>query len=278
MADSIFKSKWFSEFSMRALKSAIHDSAENAIALEGPLMSELVLQLLSMQKNKTLFNEGLYKFYSFCQPKLFLSHSQILQDLWVLYMLKEKENGYFVEFGACDGLSMSNTLLLEQRYNWKGILAEPNPIWHEQLLKSRKASICKKCVSSSSGEIISFLSTPNEPELSRIEKIIPNDIHEKNGNRDLTDRIDVETISLNDLLDQYNAPSYIDYLSIDTEGSELEILKSFDFSRHQIQLISIEHAGDTEKRVEIKNILEGNGYTRWRPELSRWDDWFFKQK
>jgi FkbM family methyltransferase len=275
MADSIFKSKWFSDFAFRAIKSAIHDSDEDAIAQEGQLMSELAIQLLTMQKNKTLFNAGLYNFYAFCQERLHLSHSQILQDLWVLYMLKEKENGFFVEFGACDGLSMSNTLLLEQRYGWKGILAEPNPIWHENLLKNRKATISKKCVSSTSGETITFLSTPNEPELSRIESIIPDDIHEKNGNRSIVDKLEVESISLDDLLDEYNAPYEIDYLSIDTEGSELSILQAVDFSRHAYKLISVEHAGDKEKRRDIKEILEKNGYVRWRPELSRWDDWYF---
>lgn len=277
MSESIFKSKWFSDFALRAISGAIHNNKEDAIALEGQLMSEFAIQLLNMQKEGTLFNEGLYNFYSFCQSRLFLSHSQILQDLWVLYMLKEKENGFFVEFGACNGISMSNTLLLEERYNWNGILAEPNPLWHEELFSRRKSRISTKCVSAKSGEIADFLSTPKMPELSRMKNVIPDDVHEKNGNRSLTEQIEVATISLNDLLMEHDAPNFIDYLSIDTEGSELEILESFDFSKFTVNLITVEHAGEISKRAKIKELLESKGFFRWRPEITRWDDWYINK-
>lgn len=277
MKSSIFKSKWFSSYAFRAIDSAIHCDTEDAISQEGQLMSELVIQLLELQKDGSLFNEGLYNFYAFCQQKLFLSHSQILQDLWVLYMLKEKEAGYFVEFGACDGLNMSNTLLLEERYNWNGILAEPNPIWHEQLKRNRRAHISTKCIAANSVERIAFLSTPAMPELSRIEEIIPDDIHERNGNRLTSEQLFVETISLNELLEAHGAPRVIDYLSVDTEGSEFEILQNFDFSKYVVNLITVEHAGETEKRNKIKELLEEKGFVRWRPELTRWDDWYLNK-
>src|ERR1035437_4573352 len=54
-------------------------------------------------------------------------------------------------------------------------------------------------------------------------------------------KYNVNTISLVDLLDKYNAPRVIDYLSIDTEGSEFEILKSFDFNKYQFKAITCEH-------------------------------------
>ena len=53
--------------------------------------------------------------------------------LWILYLLDKKKNGFFVEFGACDGLHFSNTLLLEKSFGWKGILAEPNRAYQKKL-------------------------------------------------------------------------------------------------------------------------------------------------
>src|SRR6516164_9109449 len=69
------------------------------------------------------------------------SKSQILQDLWVCHALEEKHGGVFVEFGATNGFTNSNSWLLEERYGWTGILAEPNPIWHADLKRNRSAAI-----------------------------------------------------------------------------------------------------------------------------------------
>src|SRR5262249_12101999 len=68
------------------------------------------------------------------------------QDLWVLHETRHKIDGYFVEFGAADGASGSNTLLLERDFDWRGILAEPNPVWHDDLKRNRKAAIDTRCV------------------------------------------------------------------------------------------------------------------------------------
>lgn len=71
------------------------------------------------------------------------SRSQLRQDLFVLFQTKFKKNGYFVEFGATDGIELSNSFLLEKEYGWKGILAEPALKWHEDLIKNRTAHIGK---------------------------------------------------------------------------------------------------------------------------------------
>lgn len=272
---SLFHLPWFSGLVFSGIHEAMHGSEKKAEAIEGSFMSQLVLELLERQRSGTLFNKGLYDFFSFCQTRLEDSHSQILQDLWVLYMLKEKRGGYFVEFGACDGRKLSNTLLLETKYDWTGILAEPNPVWHDELNRNRICHISTDCVSDRSGERIAFEHVPGQPELSRMQSIAPDDVHEHNGNRSTRETIEVNTISLVDLLKKYSAPSYIDYLSVDTEGSEFHILNAFDFSAYKFGLISVEHAGETEKREQIRSLLERHGYRRWRPELSRWDDWYY---
>ena len=274
---SLFSLPWFSHGAFSGIDAAFHKGEEASLRLEGSFMSQLVLQLLDQQRADELYNAGLYDFYAFCQQRLHRSHAQILQDLWVLFMLKEKREGFFVEFGACDGVTLSNTLLLENGYGWTGILAEPNPHWSVGLKSNGRCRISKKCIAAESGHSAPFAHIPAMPELSRIADIVPDDIHERNGNRGQTDQIHVETLSLLDLLRENDAPEMIDYLSIDTEGSEYEILKTFDFAVYRFRLISVEHAGETHKRESIRSLLEGKGYARWRPELSRWDDWYWNE-
>lgn len=196
--------------------------------------------------------------------------SDLNQDLFVLEQMNYKKEGFFVEFGACNGVDFSNTYLLETEYEWKGILAEPSKIWHTDLLKNRKCSIDKRCVWSRSGETIVFNQT-DEPMISTIEQFSYSDFHaeaRKTGNR-----YSVETISLMDLLTTYDAPRVIDYLSIDTEGSEYEILKAFDFGEYEIRAITCEHNFSSE-REKIFNLLSSNGYIRKMQCVSGTDDWY----
>jgi hypothetical protein len=83
----------------------------------------------------------------------------------------------------------------------------------------------------------------------------------------------VETISLLDLLIQHNAPKHVDFLSVDTEGSEFEILNAFDFSQYTFGAICVEH-NYLANRPHVKALLEANGYRQVYSELSDFDDWF----
>lgn len=65
------------------------------------------------------------QFVNFCVSRAAQSRAQLLQDLFVLFCTESKERGYFVGVGATDGISLSNTYLLEREYGWEGILAEP---------------------------------------------------------------------------------------------------------------------------------------------------------
>lgn len=201
-----------------------------------------------------------------------LSKSQLKQDIFALAELNFKTNGYFVEFGATNGVTLSNTYLLEKEFNWKGILVEPAKTWHQDLRLNRNAIIDTSCIWIESNLLIDFIET-NSPELSSIADLEVNDGHEIQRNNNL--KYKVNTITLNDLLNKYNAPNIIDFLSIDTEGSEFQILSSFDFSKYDIKVICCEH-NFTYNRDEIKILLESNGYRRKFTELSFWDDWYVK--
>ena len=86
----------------------------------------------------------------------------------------------------------------------------------------------------------------------------------------------VETISLNDLLDYHNAPIVIDYMSIDTEGSEYEILKYYDFGMRKILCLSIEQNYRNANRELIRKLLELSGYKRVAADISQFYDWYLR--
>jgi FkbM family methyltransferase len=209
-----------------------------------------------------------------CRDFGYSSQSQYKQDIFVLTQLGFKRNGYFVEFGATNGLELSNTYILEKQFDWSGILAEPGKCWHEELIKNRQCHIETDCVWSQSGELLKF----NQVESANVSTIDLysnlEDGHQKARRRGHT--YEVNTISLLDLLDKYKAPKSIDYLSIDTEGSEFEILKNFDFSKYHFKIITCEH-NHTSARENIFNLLSSKGYIRKFTKLSMCDDWYVYQ-
>lgn len=199
-----------------------------------------------------------------------LSNAQIQQDLLVLYLLNQKENGFFVEFGATDGVLRSNSLLLEKKFGWDGILVEPGRNWIDALRVNRKSAISTKCVSSKSGLQLEFFESVH-PEYSTLASFRNSDYHTKA--RELGYTYLVPSISLVDLLGEYSAPSHIDYISIDTEGSEYEILKEFPFQNYSFGIISVEHNFNSN-RDSIFRLLSGNGYQRILEGVSNYDDWY----
>lgn len=193
------------------------------------------------------------------------SKSQLFQDLYVLNHFNYKLNGYFVEIGAADGITFSNTWILETKYGWNGILVEPSKNWHKELYKNRIAKIDSRAVWEKSGSQQEFTETVF-PELSGLtaklsKEVKPSSIY------------NVETVSLEELLEKYNAPVFIDYLSIDTEGSEIDILRSFNFNRYKFGFISVEH-NFRDDRNRIHDVLTKNGYKHFKPEISEFDDWY----
>ena len=214
------------------------------------------------------------RFLAYCLARRDWSRSQILQDLWVCFELNEQRGGYFVEFGATNGRKNSNTWLLERKLGWTGILAEPNPVWHADLAFNRTACIEHKCVSSKSGDVVTFITTNDtDPELSAIAEFSEADHFAET--RSHGERIKVSTISLDDLLERFNAPELIDYISIDTEGSELEILSNYSF-KNKFKLISVEMNPRNEE--PIHTLLVSNGYKRVFKQFSQWDSWYVSEE
>ena len=187
-----------------------------------------------------------------------MSHSQLGQDIKVINFYYNKENGYFIEIGASDGIHLSNTYLLEQQYKWRGICCEPIPSRFDKLVINRPNSICyNEAVYSNTGSTVDFDISNEDDMLSGISHHI--DFHKPVVDRNKR-TIQIPTISLLDVLDNANAPSFIEYMSLDTEGSEYEILENFDFEKYTFGLIDVEHNYCEPRRTEIKNLLLSKGY------------------
>ena len=189
------------------------------------------------------------------------SYSQLGQDKKVYDFYNGKKEGYFVEIGAYDGVALSNTLAFE-KLGWKGICCEPLPSRFADLTKNRTAHCCNQAVYHSSGLDVSFDVEGDAGMLSGIDTHIDAHKHVVNKNKKT---IIVQTISLNDLLEKYEAPPFIEYLSLDTEGSEYEILRTLDFNKWQFGIIDVEHNHMEPRRSMIKQLLLCNGYTYLGP-------------
>ena len=211
-----------------------------------------------------------FKLLFFLFSKNKMKKSQLGQDIVALAVNRFKKKGFFIEFGATDGFDLSNTYLLEKKYNWTGIVAEPLPAWHSNLRKNRNCTIDTRCLWSSSNQNLEFINKKKK-ELSTIKIFANSDGHSEV--RKKSNIIKVKSVSLIDLLKFHNAPKIIDYMSIDTEGSELDILQNFPFDNYKFNLISVEH-NYGPNREKLKELLNKNGYKPFLNNLSKWDDWF----
>ena len=119
-----------------------------------------------------------------------------------------------------------------------------------------------------SGETLTFAMT-RVPSLSVLVATNPPRLNRRKALQHT--KISVQTISLNDLLTEAQAPNDIDFVSVDVEGGEFAVMEHFDFDRWRVKLFAIERnrAGD-----ELDALLFAHGYERRFPELSQNDNWY----
>jgi len=219
-------------------------------------------------------NTSLIHFQNYLSQNLPKSNAQLLQDLIVSYLFQHTTSGCFCEFGAADGKTLSNTFMLEHQFEWRGIVCEPSLKWHEALRSNRNCIIDADCVFSESGLDLIFRETA-DGMLSTISDYAESDIHAKL--RLVGEEYVVKSISLSDLLKKHNAPKNIDFLSVDTEGSEWDILKNFPFTEYSFGAIFVEH-NFGENRSKVQALMYQAGYRQILTDYSRWDDWFISQE
>lgn len=204
------------------------------------------------------------------------------QDRWVLDTIC-KTHGYFVDIGAHDGYHDSNSYALEKDFDWEGICVEPHYWSALELRKYRKCNIENACISDIDGEV-EFVERGRHRQVSGI--------YHPDTDEHVIDQVKLydhplvkkPSLTLLSLLKKYNSPNIIDYLSLDAEGSELLILKNFDFEKYKFRTITLEHnytEGNKFKeknkirRMEIRELLTKNGYKLSKSVSA--DDWYIHE-
>lgn len=153
-----------------------------------------------------------------------------------------------------------------ENFGWKGIIAEPLPRWHQKI-RQRKCHVDLRCVYEKSNSKLMFEDVFDNPELSGITEDL--DQHNNASLRKNSTKLEIDTISLNDLLEEYKAPSKIDYISVDTEGSEFKILKNFNFKRYDVKIFTVEQNFVESKRNNIFELMSANNFIRVFEKISQ---------
>ena len=189
-------------------------------------------------------------------------HSQVGQDKFINEtFFKNKTNGVFVDIGAHDGKTGSNSYFFEKELQWTGFCFEPLPHLFEQLKSSRKCVCLNTCVSAING-LVPFIHVDSIDEMlsgmastydQRQLDIVIRDINYYGGCKNFS----VPSVTLSSILDQHSV-NHIDFLSVDTEGSELEILQSIDYKKYSIDVITVENNYSNSK---IGEFLTSQGFT-----------------
>ena len=201
------------------------------------------------------------------------SKSQIGQDLILdQQIFKGKSNGVFVEVGALDGFGASNTWFFEMERNWSGLLIEPNPVeFNKRNQHPRPNSIFENCAISDVEMDINFLSIEgpcnvlsgimefyNSQHLERIDRELEMYSNHPEGHElySRKEQIPMKAVRLESLFSKHNITK-IDFISIDVEGAELQVLNSINFDKVDISVFMIENNYGLEKETEF---LSSKGY------------------
>jgi FkbM family methyltransferase len=171
---------------------------------------------------------------------------RFINENWPLLGLPEQ--GFFVDVGACEGTHLNNTLWIERVKGWKGMCIEPDPRWAQGLRAKRPGAIIELCAAGRETKQCEFglMEDPQYSGLARVSAPL---------------KAMVQTATLTHLLDRHGIER-VDLLSIDTEGSELEVWEGLDLNRWRPGLVIVEWCttGLPDKRPEMLAQWMRDGY------------------
>ncbi|HYB93548.1 MAG TPA: FkbM family methyltransferase [Vicinamibacterales bacterium] len=177
--------------------------------------------------------------------------SEIGQDKWVTEKIfPNVADGFFLDVGSGHGTIGSNTKALEER-GWRGICVDPFPTHMED----RTCTMVREVVASASGQVVKF---HTHSGLGGIADTLGKWKEEAAK----SPAVELTTVTLAEVLEKTDAPSYIHFLSLDIEGAELDALKGIPFDRYRFGSMAIEHNDEEPKRTDILDFLAARGYRR----------------
>lgn len=183
--------------------------------------------------------------------------SQFKQDKFINEVIfNNKKFGFFIDIGAHDGVSINNSVFFEKYKSWNGLCIEPNPNVFKELIKNRKSININKCIGNDNKKVMFTQITGYSEMLSGITdnyhanhvERIDNLISKKGGEKS---QIEVEMITLDSIKEATN--NDIDFISIDTEGNEFDIVNSINFKLLKVKCLVIEN---NYKDNKISNYLQ----------------------
>jgi len=197
-------------------------------------------------------------------------HSEEGNDRWVAEIFKYKHGGFFVDAGATAGRNNS-ALALEKQLGWHGISVNANSEHAARSVDKHQRMNMENSALWSHNRGIEFYWNAigdvlesetsfngNKQDLSYMSAVKDADILPRFRTilEEKAQLISVPSITLERLLEKYHAPSTIEYIGMDIEGSEYEVLSVFPFDKYKILTMSVEFSDG------FQPFLEGNGFTR----------------
>ncbi len=186
-------------------------------------------------------------------------YSQLGQDAFVVGFLNSQVGLTYLELGAYDPFLLSNTATLRETFDWSGLSVDPNPEVTKRFKEHNLASSFREVGVAGSNKS-GFLH--REGALTRVTPV------ERSSDSSQ------ELITLISILDLVQQVQSIDYLSLDIEGGELDVLSNFPFDKVKPLAITVEHNYRAEEALAITQLLTRNGYRAVLPELSDYESWF----
>ena len=184
-------------------------------------------------------------------------YSQSGQDKFINGFFRNMKNGFFVEIGAYNGVNGSNCYFFEKFLNWSGIAIEPSLNQFLLLQKNRKCKCVNKAITKKKEKIEFIDVIKGYTQMSGIN----NSFYQKTleminkDPRTIIDKKIVETSTFSEIVEKNYL---IDYLSIDVEGGERDIIESIDFDLYKIKVLSIENNNPSE--VNYEEYLSKKGF------------------
>lgn len=187
--------------------------------------------------------------------------SQYGQDSWVHEnYFADKKDGVFLDIGAHDGETLSNTWFFEKELGWVGYCFEPIPAVYEKLIKKRSCYCENVAVWKEDCSKLFTIIDGYSEMLSGITESCPMQ-HQQRINGEVQQfqqkvtQVDVKCRSINSILAQMNTP--VDFLSIDVEGAEYDILSAINFEKYSINVIDCEN---NYEDFRIREFLANRGF------------------
>lgn len=194
------------------------------------------------------------------------SHGQFGEDRVLREIFGEQAEGYCVEVGAYDGRTGSASYLFEKR-GWRCLLVEPIPALVEQIREHRACTVVN-CAASDKEGTASFFVAENFEEMSTLD-LTPDRLEWIKEVGGAVKEITVRTATLDSLLAEAGF-SEIQFITIDVEGHEMEVLEGFTLEKHRPRIVIIEdNSASDDPRARggdprVGRHMSEHGYVHFR--------------